>query len=266
MVSSLTAAGAEATAASLLEGAFDFLLKPTGTDPKENLLNLRSALEEKIDAFRQSRPPGKRSAESPRPSSGRLWSRKTKPQIVVIGCSTGGPEALREILPELPPELPVPVLVAQHMPAQFTGPLAARLNAISRIRVIEADNGMEVAPGTVMIAPGGRQTAIHRRNNQFVIATSDDPPEHGCRPSVDYLLRSVVENYGETALAIILTGMGRDGTEGCRLLKERGGSVWAQDEATSIVFGMPRSVQSAGLADAVVSLGDVAREVIRNCR
>ena len=270
MVSSLTASGAQATTDSLLEGAFDFILKPAGNNLKESVSQLRSELREKIKAFRESREARVRDSPSrhkaTRSSAAATATRTGKRRVVVIGCSTGGPEALREILPALPAGLPVPILVAQHMPAQFTAALARRLNDLCQLSVSEASDGTTIRPGHVLIAPGGMQMCVRSATGEHSVATTDDPPEHGCRPSVDYLLRSVADVYGGAALAVILTGMGKDGTAGCRQLKQCGALVLTQDEQSSIVFGMPNSVQQADLSDATLPLKDVASEIARLCQ
>lgn len=266
MVSRLTATGAQVTTDALLEGAFDFVLKPSGKNPAANKAELHTALEAKITAYRQSRGQHtvrqlvsvESDADAPHLS---------RCEVVLIGTSTGGPEALRQILPKLPADLPVPVLVVQHMPPQYTSTLARRLNDTCALNVAEAADDTIVRPGSVLIAPGGRHMRVARRNGQVVTQLTDDPPEHGCRPAVDYLFRSAVETWQGRVVGVILTGMGRDGTEGCRALRERGGCVIAQHPSGCVVFGMPKSVIEQGLSHRIVPLTKIPETVIREtCR
>ena len=251
MVSRFTDAGAQTTTDALLEGAFDFILKPTGKDPAANKARLRRELAEKLAAFRAGDasspalvPEGGAAAPSP------SW----ECAAVVIGASTGGPEALRFLLPKLPGDLSVPVVVVQHMPQQFTRPLAERLNSLSALEVLEAKHGMPLLAGRVLIAPGGQHLKLTGHNDQVAIHATDDPPEHNCRPAVDYTLRSACDTLHGKALAVILTGMGRDGLQGSAALKQQGGRVVAQHMDGCTVFGMPKAIIEAGLADRVVKL------------
>jgi two-component system chemotaxis response regulator CheB len=181
-----------------------------------------------------------------------------------MGTSTGGPAALKAVLPQLPADFPVPVLVVQHMPPQYTLSLAKRLNEACAITVAEAADGAEVVPGVVLIAPGGRHMKLVRRNGKVSVTLTDDPLEHGCRPAVDYLFRSAVEAFDGAALGVIMTGMGRDGRESCALLKTRGGRIFAQHEDDCTVYGMPKAVIEEGLADKIVPLDRIGREVMRH--
>ncbi|HWB12068.1 MAG TPA: chemotaxis response regulator protein-glutamate methylesterase [Pirellulales bacterium] len=275
MLSGFTAQGAQVTTDALLEGAFDFILKPAGANAEANRTALLAALSEKIQAYRSShaRRAPKRStspAASPTAGMGRLPASRTTAdapfEVVVVGTSTGGPVALRQILPQLPGDLPVPILVVQHMPPQYTHSLAQRLNEASQIEVVEACEGMTLEAGWAFIAPGGRQMKIARRGGRLAIQLTDDPPEHSCRPSVDYLFRSAAEVLSGKVLAIVLTGMGRDGTEGCRLLKNRGATVVAQHPEGCVVYGMPKAVADEQLADHVLPLESIAEFVIRQVR
>lgn len=264
MVSSLTAQGAPATVAALMEGAFDAVLKPAGVDPHVSRELIHRELSEKLNAVRESMavspagatllpPPQKM---PPRPSLG------TRFDCVVIGTSTGGPQALRAVIPLLPVGLPAAVLVVQHIPAQFTSSLAERLDSGSRLRVVEATEGMTVESGRVLLAPGGMHLGVGRRGEQIFCVLDDGPRRHGCRPSLDHLLESAAATYGSRVLAIVLTGMGCDGAEGCRAVRERGGRVIAQAAEGCVVFGMPKAVIMAGLADEIVPLEQVAATVI----
>jgi two-component system chemotaxis response regulator CheB len=257
MVSSLTSEGAAITTDALLEGAFDFILKPSGPDSTANRTRLRDELDEKIAAFRQAtdRAP----TPAPAPDAGPAVGAGRR--AVVVGTSTGGPAALKALLPALSASLPAPVLVVQHMPAEYTRSLAARLDGLSGLEVVEPASGRVVEPGSVLVAPGGRQMGLVRRGGRVVVGVNDDPEEHGCRPAVDYLLRSAVEVFDGEILAVIMTGMGRDGAEGCALVKQRGGTVFAQHERGCLVYGMPKAVIERDLADRVLPLDRLASAI-----
>lgn len=182
-------------------------------------------------------------------------------RVVAIGASTGGPKALAQIVPALPPEFPVPVLVVQHMPQAFTGLLANRLASVSKLPVVEATAGEVVRPGTIYIAPGNHHLLVVGSGDQPRIELSDAPPENSCRPAVDVLFRSVGTVYQSAVLGVVLTGMGQDGLLGAELLRERGSLVLAQDEASSVVWGMPGLVVKRGLADRQVPLYRMAQEI-----
>jgi len=182
---------------------------------------------------------------------------------VVIGTSTGGPLALQEVIPKLPSTLGVPVFVVQHMPQGYTKSLAARICEISQLPVQEAANNMFVEPNQVYVAPGGLHMGIEIQRGKHWIITSDSPPEHNCRPAVDYTLRSVATAYSGRLLVVILTGMGRDGTEGCRLVRQLGGSVLAQHPDGCVVYGMPKAVVEEQLANRVVPLEKMASWIVR---
>lgn len=183
--------------------------------------------------------------------------------ILAVGASTGGPDALAELLPALPADFPVPVVVVQHMPPMFTTRFAQRLDAACALTVREAEAGDVVAPGTVLLAPGDYHMRLRRAGDTVRVALDQSAPESFCRPAVDPLLRSVAEVYGGNALAVVLTGMGQDGARGCALLRTLGATVLAQDEATSVVWGMPGAVAAAGSASQVVPLHGMSDEVLR---
>ena len=180
-----------------------------------------------------------------------------RPLVVGIGVSTGGPKALTTLLPNLPADFPLPVLVVQHMPAQFTASLAESLDRVCKLRVREAKHGQPLVRGQILIAPGGHHLSVVRAPLGEAVAVTDDPPECACRPSVDYLYRSLLDCFDGRVLGVVLTGMGEDGWAGSRLLREAGALILAQDEASSTVFGMPRGPICEGLARAV-SLDDMA--------
>ncbi|HWB12224.1 MAG TPA: CheB methylesterase domain-containing protein, partial [Pirellulales bacterium] len=183
--------------------------------------------------------------------------------LLVIGCSTGGPNALAALIPELPADLPVPVLIVQHMPPVFTRSLSERLDAQSKIAVKEGAPGDVVEVGHAYLAPGDYHLEVERQSLRPVLRTHQGPPENSCRPAVDVLFRSAVQAYGAGVLGVVLTGMGQDGLRGCELIREAGGQVVVQDEATSIVWGMPGFVARAGLADRILPLEQIAGEIVR---
>ena len=183
--------------------------------------------------------------------------------MVAIGTSTGGPNALGELLPLLPQNFPVPIVLVQHMPPIFTKFLAERLSSKTQIRVTEAEDNQELLPGNAYIAPGDFHMMVERNKESVRIRTHQEHPENSCRPAVDVLFRSVAEVYQGDALAVIMTGMGHDGLRGCERIREAGGQILAQDAATSVVWGMPGFVVNAGLADLVLPLGQLAGEIVR---
>jgi two-component system chemotaxis response regulator CheB len=180
-----------------------------------------------------------------------------------MALSTGGPNALAEILSALPIDFPAPIMLVQHMPNMFTRLLAERLNGQTALAVVEAAQGQVVARGTVYVAPGDSHLSLQRRGGSIVTALSQEPPEHSHRPAADVLFRSVAEAYGAHALALVLTGMGEDGLRGSEDIHRAGGRVLVQDEATSLVWEMPGRVARAGLADAVLPLAAIAGELVR---
>jgi two-component system, chemotaxis family, protein-glutamate methylesterase/glutaminase len=282
MLSSLTSEGADATLAALSLGAFDFVVKPAGVNVIQNAAVLEEELRDKLEAFRATRPFNRLVAPPPAPKPAvpppaptsaadvarrmsRLALPAAKPEVVAIGISTGGPPALCQMLPRLPGDLPTPVLVVQHMPPKFTLSLARDLATKCNLDVAEAADGDLVVPGRILIAPGGHQMKVEKAPDRetLVIRITDDPPENHCRPSVDYLFRSLAHACAEKVVGVIMTGMGSDGTLGCRLLKRGGASIIAQNEATCVVFGMPKQPVEEGLADAVLPLGDIAGQITR---
>jgi two-component system chemotaxis response regulator CheB len=195
-------------------------------------------------------------------SSARTLERRT--DVVVIAVSTGGPNALTELLPEFPADLPVPVLIVQHMPATFVGPLSDRLNTVCDLRVSEGVANEVVRPGHAWMAPGGSHMVVRREQDLVRLQIHQGPPENSCRPSADVLFRSAAEAYGAHVLAVVLTGMGQDGFRGCERIREAGGQVFVQDQASSVIWGMPGVVVKSGLADKVLPLGQLAREIMRS--
>lgn len=286
MLSSLTSHGAQVTMDALLAGAFDFIQKPNSPNADDNRNQLEELLTEKIRAFQMSQKtimPSRRShdapatvstqsiqnnylAESASPNAEtptRTLNSNQRIDAVVIGTSTGGPVALREVIPKLPRTLNVPVFIVQHMPPKYTHSLAERLAESSQIPIHEAVDGMKVEAGHVYLAQGGLHMGLETRHFRTFITTPNAPPEHNCRPAVDYTLRAAGKIYGGNVLSVILTGMGRDGTEGCRLIKQMGGKVLAQHPYGCTVYGMPKSVVEENLADRVVPLEKMATWIVR---
>lgn len=262
MLSSLTETGAPATIRALELGAVDFVTKPA--PPAVGIRQVEPRLVAAVRAAAQARVPGTpapvrsaacrmgRAAMAPAPSArgtehsalgGEGHSRAD--QAVAIGCSTGGPRALLEVIPRLPPDLPATVLVVQHMPAGFTHSLAERLDHVSTLPVKEAQHGDLAIPGLVLLAPGGRHMELDSTGR---VRLTDGPPVHGVRPSVDVLLSSLPPLFGERCVAVILTGMGCDGAAGAARVRAAGGRVLVEDPATATVYGMPRAVAERGLA------------------
>jgi two-component system chemotaxis response regulator CheB len=267
MFSSHTELGAAATLDALSRGASDFFAKPGGAGGLEASRQIiRSELIPAIRALctRKAKvhlapTAAKPTTRSPPPTASRI-------DLLAIGASTGGPNALAELFGALPGEFPVPILVVQHMPPMFTQMLAERLTKTSKIRTIEAKSGMELEPGQAWIAPGDHHLVVVRDELSVRTRVHQDPPENACRPAVDPLLRSVARVYGGNCLAVILTGMGQDGLRGCEAIHAAGGQILAQDEATSVVWGMPGYVARAGLADRVLPLPMIAGEIVRRVR
>jgi two-component system, chemotaxis family, protein-glutamate methylesterase/glutaminase len=269
MFSSLTERGAKATVDALVAGANDYIAKPAGLAPDEVAARIRSEVIGRIRGV-VSRPtsatggmPGRAVASGPAPAVPRPRPAGGRQPIlgVVIGVSTGGPSALAEVLPAFLPAADVPVLIVQHMPATFTGRLAERLSAVCGRSIQEATEACPLTAGTVLLAPGGRHMEVGGSVATPRVRLTDAPPENSCRPSADVLFRSAARLWGAGTLAVVLTGMGRDGLAGSRVVVDAGGSVLAQDEFSSVVWGMPGEVVRAGLADAVLPLSQVGVEI-----
>lgn len=266
MCSSLTREGAETTFRALEFGAVDFITKPDAA--YVNITDVARDLVEKIRAVArkgsrphvQAMPPlsEPQTILPPRPTTVRPLADALY-HCVAIGTSTGGPVALSHIVPQLPANFPVPLLIVQHMPLGFTRPLADRLNSQSKIAVHEAVNGMVLQPATALVVPSGKQVVLRRSPaGETEVRLRDDDGSSLHVPSVDALMEEVASVYGHAALGVILTGMGQDGVRGLRKLKERGGYVLGQNEATCVVYGMPRAAAKEGLVDRVAPLDEVA--------
>ena len=279
MLSAYTKEGSDMTLKALELGAFDFILKPQNNNLKDNRAELKKSIEPMLKAFNRLRETQKilkgkptEARERPKAALHRPYvhpvgtaAGQRRSKIVAIGISTGGPVALAHFLPKMPAKLGVPLLIAQHMPPVFTASLAQNLDRRCAITVKEAVNGERILPDTAYIAPGGKQMKV--ADDVFkktkIIRITNDPPENGCAPSADYLFRSVAEHFGGCATGVIMTGMGSDGTKGLQLMKEKGASIIAQDETTSVVFGMAKKPINAGIVDMVVPLEHMAEQIRR---
>lgn len=268
MFSTLTDRGASATMEALSLGADDYVTKASNSGSLDrSMAALRGELVPKIKQFFTMEGEGR----AARPGANSVWPTRTvshatptvPPQAIVVGVSTGGPTALGAIFPALPDNFPLPILIVQHMPPLFTRLLAERLQTVTGLKVEEAAEGASVEPGKVLIAPGNYHMRVKLRGLDYRVALDQSPPENSCRPAVDVLFRSAAEVYGGAVLAVVLTGMGYDGMRGAEVLKGAGACVIAQDEATSVVWGMPGAVAQAGLADTVVPLDGVVPEILR---
>jgi len=263
MFSALTREGARATLEALDAGAVDFLAKQDGINHGPAGLAGQSLCERVISITRAKRNNGVSALnrQSPVMPLSASFSRPSQPRqaslkLVVIGASTGGPVAVQRVLAGLPPDYPYPVLVAVHMPAEFTATFAERLDSVCPIKVRHACDHDVLKPGHALIAPGGMQTLVDSRTETLRVQVRPGGDQL-YKPSVDILFGSVARSLGAAAQAVVLTGMGSDGTEGARMLKEHGSSVWSQDEATSVVYGMPYSVVKAGYSDREIALDEI---------
>ena len=279
MLSSLTQAGGEMTVKALELGAFDFIPKPHDGSLADNRKAIKNSLAPMIKAFARNKEistisrgnasvlttPVRRAAvkHPPQHTGTRPIMKREKSDIIAIGISTGGPNALAKVMPQLPPDLGVPILIVQHMPAVFTMSLAESLNSKCAIEVREAVNGDHLRPNTAFLAPGGKQmkVAVSADAKRRMIKVTDDPPENRCKPSADYLFRSIAHYYGGRATGVIMTGMGSDGTLGLKLMKRSGAAIIAQDEISCVVYGMPKESVDAGIVDVVAPIENIATDL-----
>jgi two-component system chemotaxis response regulator CheB len=270
--SSFSSHGAEITLKALWAGASDYVTKPRAQGIEQAREAVAAALLPRIHAIagrereRASRARMKAAPVAARAESDRAAARpRQRARAVFVAASTGGPRALAAMLRALPADLPVPVVIVQHMPAMFTGYLAHGLASQCALKVSEAWPGARLEPGQVWIAPGDRHLTVRLSARGLEAQVLQGPHENGCRPSADPLFRSAAETFGHTALAIVLTGMGQDGMLGARAVHDAGGTVIVQDEASSVIWGMPGSVARAGLADRVLPLEGIAPEIVARC-
>lgn len=268
MLSSLTGEGTQETIRALQLGATDFFLKDSAARPA-GTYETADDFRAKVKQASQVDPAKLHTTHMPRKEH--LFSKKKPPQegiavnarrVVVIGSSTGGPQALSDVLPALPGDLPALLLVIQHMPPELTKSLANRLNSACEIEVAEACEGEKMRVGKALIAPGGYHMVI---NEEGYITLTKDKNECGVRPAANVTLESVARRFGSDTLCVILTGMGSDGTRGATLIKSAGGKVFAEDESTCIVYGMPKSIVDAGLADKILPRSQIAPEIVVAC-
>ncbi len=275
--SAFTTEGARITLRALELGAFDFITKPGAGKLEENRVRFKSEIAPMLETLlrsKRTKPILKETSVHERnqiitdPGPMRLRLNSDKSKAVAIGISTGGPVALAKLIPNIPADIGVPIFIVQHMPPMFTDALAGKLNSMGDISVKEAVNGEVIRPNTVYIAPGGRQmkVATSDPDNLLVIRVTDDPPENNCKPSVDYLFRSIARHYGKNSTGVIMTGMGHDGTDGLKLMKLNGAMIIAQDESTSAVYGMPRRPVEIGIVDIIAPLDLMAEEICRTIR
>lgn len=290
MVSGANENSAKNTIVALEEGALDFIQKPDGKDPETSAQQLadqllpffenfaphlrprKSSVAARLTGIRNRKPERSLKPKSTRPSveppPRSTMSPIDNASLVAIGISTGGPKALASLIPKLPADIDVPIVIVQHMPPMFTASLAASLDKTSPLTVREARQGDPLEPGTVYIAPGGQHMVVRRGLTRadgqrgYAIGLNEHAKEHNCRPSVDVLFRSIAANVKEPVLALIMTGMGEDGCKGVRALKRQGAYCIAQNEATSVVYGMPRAVVEAGLSDEVTALSEFSERII----
>lgn len=276
MISSLTSEGSDAALDALTLGAHEYAVKPDSVGGVSSIRSILSSdLLPKIEALcglnssqlkSQANMPEGAAAQDSVMQPACMKNSAEHLDLVVIGVSTGGPDALSKLLLQIPGDFEVPICIVQHMPAEFTGKLAARLNAASEASVREAQAGDRLEPGTVYIAPGGFHMVLERVGLYDFIRLNTNPLENSCRPSVDPLFRSAAAIHGTRCLGVVLTGMGQDGLKGSEVLYAAGGTIIVQDEASSVVWGMPRLVAQAGLAEAQIPLDRMASAILERIR
>lgn len=278
MVSSLTVEGAEATLKAMELGAVDFIPKQL-SKVSLDIVKIELDLQAKVKqiARRKFRPPvlarkpciPSASTTCP-PGESETRREIVRPSgslvrdVVAIGVSTGGPPAVQKVLSGLPKDFPAAIVIAQHMPAAFTGPFAKRLDGVCQVNVKEAETGDRLMPGHVFIAPGGKHLKLHQKVSRVEIEITTDPVEALYKPSANVLVGSAAEAVGRRALGVILTGMGSDGMEGVKILKQKGGRALAQSDASCVVYGMPKAIVDAGLADEIVDIEEMAQAIMAN--
>ncbi|MBN2342516.1 MAG: chemotaxis-specific protein-glutamate methyltransferase CheB [Deltaproteobacteria bacterium] len=278
MISAHTPQGAAIAIDAMDLGAIDAIAKPEGRNIEQNIQSLKSQLIPIMAAVKtrltingakfqaQSAPQKQQLQQLQNYAKIHTVAGKSKrPKIIAIGASTGGPKALTTVLTQLPQSLDVPVVITIHMPRAFTGQLADTLNKKCEVNVVEAQNGMKLEKGVVHIAPGGEQMRVAPGSivGTHIIELTDDPPEHNCKPSVDYLFRSVAKEYGAAAIGVILTGMGYDGVAGMKLMKLQGASTIAQNEETCVVFGMPAKAIEDGIVDHIMPIDTLHTKILK---
>ena len=275
MISSLTEQGADVTLRALELGAVDFVSKPK-IDVAQGLQNYADEIIEKVrmaagarvtavtrkvqKAVPDTRVSEKLSADAVLSNAGGRRHFRTTDRIIGIGSSTGGTEAIKDVLSVLPPDMPG-IVISQHIPEAFSKPFAARVNSISQLTVVEASDGQQVLPGHAYIAPGNMHLVVQRDGARYICKLNDGPPVNRHKPSVDVMFRSLAMNAGPNAIAVMLTGMGDDGAAGVGEMKGAGAQTVAQDEKSSVVWGMPGEVVKRGFADVVLPLNKIAEHL-----
>ncbi|HFB64265.1 MAG TPA: chemotaxis response regulator protein-glutamate methylesterase [Aeromonadales bacterium] len=276
MLSSLTYEGAKLTLDALAAGAVDFQLKSYESLSAANSASARS-LREKVKAVAAARIPGRKisglvSIRQPsRPTvepglvnvARRSTQRHSNYKVLLIGSSTGGPVVVQKILSGLPATFPLPIIVIQHMPSSFTGAFASRLNGICQLSVLEAEDNSPLLPGTALIAPGGKQIYFEKNGSQAITRIKPEDPRVNYQPCIDISFASAAKTFNSSVLALVLTGMGADGKDGAKLLKQKNSQVWAQNESSCVVYGMPMAVVNAGLADKVLDADEFTSQIIK---
>jgi two-component system chemotaxis response regulator CheB len=282
VLSTLTHKGGDLTMKALELGAYDYITKPETGSIEESKKNIKKILALLIKSYSRQLEMRKilrggnysmqfQSADIPSKSKSTTITRaprKSKAEIIGIGISTGGPKALSIMMPRIPADINVPILIVQHMPPLFTSSLAKSLDAHSAIEVKEAEDGEVIRPSVAFIAPGGKQMKVVASADGLnrIIRLTDDPPENSCKPSVDYLFRSIAEHYVGRSAGVIMTGMGADGTQGLRMMKKNGSYIIAQDEFSCVVFGMPKKPIDEGIVDVVAPLENLADEICNSVK
>jgi len=272
MISSLTEAGADITLQALEIGAVDFVAKPK-VDVAHGLEEYSEVIIEKVKTASRARvraktnlvteanPPERNTADAVIKKSPNKKHLKTTDKIIAIGASTGGTEAIKDVLTGFPADAPG-IVITQHIPEQFSRPFADRMNRCCAMEVFEAEDGQQILPGCAYIAPGSHHLFVERSGARYICRLSDGPPVNRHRPSVDVLFRSVAQNAGSNAIGLILTGMGNDGAQGLKEMQEAGAQTIAQDEASSVVWGMPGEAVKLGAADTILSLEKIAGKIL----
>ncbi|MBR1658415.1 MAG: chemotaxis response regulator protein-glutamate methylesterase [Synergistaceae bacterium] len=275
MLSTMTQEGAETTLKALSLGCVDYVGKPSGSISlnikeagKEIIEKVIAASSAKVRAYGAFSGMGTKMQSSSDlfsgvKSGGAVRGGTGRYDIVAIASSTGGPMALSELLPRLPAKFPVPIVITQHMPKEFTGSFAKRLNESSNIEVVEGFDGLTLKAGRAVIAPGGSHLIVKRRSGTAVVGLSDAPPVLSVKPAANVMFLSVADEYGGNVLCVILTGMGRDGTDGAKTLKQRGAYVIAESQKTCVVYGMPKAAVDAGIVDEVLPLNEIPDAMLR---
>jgi two-component system chemotaxis response regulator CheB len=270
MASSLTQRGAEVTMQAMSLGATDYIAKPAARSGSATLVSVAMEIASKVRAIGRAargrrREPSSSIAAPVRTELLAARGPDAPPRVVAIAASTGGPNALAEVLSGLPVDFPLPILITQHMPAMFTLLLAQRLERDAHRKCCEAVDGQRVESNHVYVAPGGWHMVVQTEESKPYLRLTQTEPENFCRPSADPMFRSVASIYGASTLAVVLTGMGEDGLRGCREVQQRRGRIVVQDEASSVVWGMPGAVANAGLATSIVPLAQVADTIKSYC-